>query len=393
MARILLAGIPTFGQANPTWPLTTALVEAGHRVDYLMPEAFRADVERCGATLLPYASFLHGRPVAKPSQALGARRLFDELTGQLVRIGNDYDVVVATGLQPQFAEIERAVRVPVVRFSPMPFQNDRTVRDLMTNAKALPALVRAGLTTPPLRRAASQVVGRLMLGNHGRDVLDLLGPQSSTLNLTVSTSFLQPRADDFDESCVYLGTTPTMATPDPAFPLERLRNHRGPVIYVSLGTIYGGWTGYFKRVAEAFANSDALVVMTGGGTDLPSKLGPVADNILVSRFLPQADVLAEADLCFSHGGFGTITDAALAKVPLVITPLGGDQFFNAYRLQDLDAAAVVAPHQVTPGKMRATAEAILDQSRTLAGLPALAESFRTAGGPQLGVQSIEALLG
>jgi MGT family glycosyltransferase len=391
MARILLAGVPTYGQANPTWPLTAALVEAGHQVDYLMPEAFRVSVENCGATLLPYASFLRGKAVAKPIQALGARLLFDELTERLIRIGNDYDAVVATGLQPQFAEIEKALHVPVVRFSPMPFQNDRTVRELMAHAKALPAPVRAGLRTPALRRAASQLIGRAVLGNHGRDVLDLLGPQSSTLNLSVSTAFLQPHADDFTD-CTFMGATSTVSAKDPSFPLARLREHHGPVIYVSLGTIYGGWTGYFRRINKAFADSDALVVMTGGGTDLPAKIGPVADNVLVYRYLPQAEVMAAADLCLTHGGFGTVTDAALAGVPLVITPLGGDQFFNAYRLQDLDAAAVVPALHVTPKRMRATATAILDGSRTLTGSADLTESFRTAGGPKLGVARIEAVL-
>jgi MGT family glycosyltransferase len=144
--------------------------------------------------------------------------------------------------------------------------------------------------------------------------------------------------------------------------------------------------------AKAFAATDALVVSVAGRAEMVTKIGLVADNVLVYPFVPQAEVLAEADLCFTHGGFGSITDAALLGVPLVVTPLGGDQFFNAYRLRALDAAKVLPPLKVTVERIRAAAAEILQQSQRPSGLDALAESFRTAGGPQLGVRRIEALL-
>jgi MGT family glycosyltransferase len=392
MARILITGIPTYGLANPTFGLTTALVEAGHDVDYLMPQAFRAGVERCGATLLPYASYLKGKPVTQPVQGLAARVLFDELTREVLGRGNDYDLVIASGLQPQFNRIERGLDRPVVRFSPIFWQNDRTLAELMAQAKALPHLVRWGLATPWLRQAASQVGGRALLGNGGRDIVDLLSPQSSVLNLTVSSRYYQPRADDFDETCVYLGPTPTAAVPDPAFPMDRLRDHPGPIIYVTLGTVYNGWIGYFRKVAEAFANTDALVVIAAGDAANAARIGPVAPNVLVYPFVPQSEVLSLASLCIAHGGFGSITDAVLNQVPLVVTPLGGDQFFNAYRLLALDAATVMAPLEVSVQRIRHLANGILDGSARPGGLAQLAESFRTAPGPQLGVQRIEELL-
>lgn len=393
MARILFSGIPSYGQANPTFGLAAALVASGHSVDYLMPEAFRAEVEQCGATVLPYADYLHGQPVDRPLQALGARFFFDDLTKQVVGRGNDYDVVVATGLQPQFADIERRLSVPVVRFSPMFWQNERTVAELAAQARALPPLVRHGLENRWLRQGASQILGRAVFGNHGHDVIEVLGPQSSTLNLTVSSRYLQPRADDFDDTCVYLGpiTRPRTST-GAYFPIERLQQHAGPVIYASLGTIYNGWTGYYRRIARAFANTEALVVLSLARPGSTNDLGPVADNILVYPYVPQAEVLAEADLCFTHGGFGTITEAAVAGVPMVVTPMGGDQFLNAYRLQELDAARVIPAWQVSADRLAYTADLILAGSGTLAGVAPLAESLQEAGGAALGVARIEALL-
>lgn len=48
MARILMAGLPAFGLANPSLPLAAALVRAGHSVDFLQGESFRQRVERTG---------------------------------------------------------------------------------------------------------------------------------------------------------------------------------------------------------------------------------------------------------------------------------------------------------------------------------------------------------
>lgn len=392
MARILITGIPTYGLANPTFPLVAALSAAGHQVDYLMPEAFRPGVERAGAHLIGYADYLHGKPVTQVVQGLAARVLFDEVTRRTITLGPDYDVVIASGLQPQFAAIQDRLDVPVVRFSPIFWQNDRTMAELMAHADALPGVVRHGLASPRLRRLGSQVAGRALLGNGGADVVGMLAPQSARLNLTVASRFYQPRANDFDDTCVYLGPSPTRTLQADEELVAQVSAHSGPVVYVTLGTVYNGWIGYFRQVIEAFAGSDALVVITAGRPESVARIGEVPSNIIVRDFVPQADLLAHADLYVGHGGFGSITDAALAEVPMIVTPLGGDQFFNAYRLAELDAGTVLAPRRVSAERVRSLASAVLDGRARPSGLAELAASFRGAGGPALGVARIEALL-
>ncbi|MCE1173517.1 MAG: hypothetical protein LWW77_02795 [Propionibacteriales bacterium] len=392
MARILITGIPTYGLATPTFPLVAALSEAGHQIDYLMPEAFRVGVEGAGARLIDYADYLHGKPVTQVVQGLAARVLFDEVTRRTIELGPDYDVVVASGLQPQFHTIQDALDVPVVRFSPIFWQNDRTMAELMSRADALPGIVRHGLASPRLRSLGSQLAGRALLGNGGADVVSMLAPQSDRLNLTVASRFYQPRADDFDDTCVYLGPRPTRTLRTDDELVAQVAAHPGPVVYVTLGTVYNGWIGYFRRVIEAFAGSEALVVITAGRPESVARIGEVPGNVIVRDFVPQAELLAHADLYVGHGGFGSITDAVLAEVPMIVTPLGGDQFFNAYRLAELDAGAVLAPRRVSAERLRGLATAILDGRNRPSGLAELAASFRSAGGPALGVARIVALL-
>lgn len=143
---------------------------------------------------------------------------------------------------------------------------------------------------------------------------------------------------------------------------------------------------------EAFAGSDALVVITAGRAESVARIGAVPGNVIVRDFVPQAELLAQADLYVGHGGFGSITDAALAEVPMIVTPLGGDQFFNAYRLAELDAGTVLPPRRVSAERVRSLATAVLDGRARPSGLAELAASFRGAGGPALGVARIEGLL-
>src|SRR5690606_19165129 len=113
----------------------------------------------------------------------------------------------------------------------------------------------------------------------------------------------------------FAGPTTTASLPDDSFPMDRLRDHDGPVVYATLGTVFNRRLEYFRAIIEAFRDSDAMIVVTTGRVEGVSQLGTVPSNVLVRSFVPQTDVLSEADLCFTHGGFGSTTDTVLAGVP------------------------------------------------------------------------------
>ena len=198
-------------------------------------------------------------------------------------------------------------------------------------------------------------------------------------------------AEDFDERCLFAGPSPTIGAPDPEFPLDRLRDHPGPVIYATLGTVFNRWTGYFRAIADAFADSDTLVVITTGRESTLAQFGPVPEHVILRPFVPQTDVLREADLCFTHGGFGSATDTVVAGVPAVFTPMGADQFFNAYRLQELGAGRVLPRREVTPESIRRIADDVL-AAGPAPGLTRLRRSFEDAPVPAGAARAIESLL-
>ena len=52
--RILMVNLPYSGHTNPSLGLVRCLVAAGHEVDYVQADGFRAQVEASGARFVPY---------------------------------------------------------------------------------------------------------------------------------------------------------------------------------------------------------------------------------------------------------------------------------------------------------------------------------------------------
>ncbi|WP_342372270.1 glycosyltransferase [Propioniciclava soli] len=385
MARILFGCVPAYGVINPSFPLVKALVEAGHDVDYFVPESFRPAVEKIGATPIPWGFYLDG-PITRPQQiARFGRRMFSDQDAGLRALGPRYDAVVAAGMQPTLPELQDALDVPVLFCSPMFFQSPRVIAHLADIGEGLPAMARRMMRSRRQRSLLGAAFGLAMLGRPAGDIIAMMGPRSRTLNITPASRLYQPCAEEFsDATCVFMGPTPTLASSEAvldSFPLDRVRAHEGPVVYGTLGTVFNTWTPFFRILADAFAGSDVLLVLTTGNEANRAAVGPVADNVILSSFVPQAEVLERADVCFTHGGFGSATDAIALGATPILTPMGADQFFNAYRLSELDAGRVLPKGEFTVEAVRAIYEDVRHDGRLAAGTAALRESFAEAEGP------------
>lgn len=391
MARILMSSAPAYGLANPAMPLARALTQAGHQVDFLCGESFRRQVEGCGATLIPFAFYLDGA-VTHPKQLIRyGRRVFADMAAGMRRLGPRYDVVIGAGLQPDLPRVRQQLDRPVVFSSPVFLQNPRTIRYFADICTGLPEPVRRTLRTPAARRSLGALIGAAVVGRPLGDPVNLLGPRG-VLNICPASRYYQPYDSDFGADCVFTGPTPTIPVPDDSFPIDRVRQHPGPVIYGTLGTVFNGWTDFFRILADAFGDTEALVVLTTGNPASIDRVGRVADNIILRSFVPQAAVLAETDICFTHGGFGSVTDAITLAKRTILTPVGADHFFNAYRVHELDAGRVLPRKEFSVDAVRRIADEVLADQTIDAGLAKLRRSFESAGGPPTAVRAIEGVL-
>lgn len=392
MAKVLFANIPAHGHINPTFPLVSALVKAGHSVDYLITEDFRRKVEYCGANLIPcyrpfnidFSDFLN--------LIKNMRKYIKELNLKIKQIAPKYDVIFIGGMNPSIAELEKEIEAPIVHCSAVFFQSEGTIEHLFKKSWGIPSSICYIVLHPNARKSFSRLVLSPALGIEINDILDVFKAQSSTLNIAFTSRYFQPEDKDFDEKCLFIGPTPTISVLDNSFPMSRLGTTPKKIIYATLGTVYNNWIGFFKNVIEAFKNSEYVVVMSTGNKERLKEIGYIPDNFIVSDFVPQVYVLKHAALFITHGGMGSISDGIYYGVPMLLIPRGADQFFNAYRLQELQAGKVLKSEEVTPENLKHEAGLIIENKSFEVGVKRIWQSFINAGGPERALKEVEKIL-
>jgi UDP:flavonoid glycosyltransferase YjiC (YdhE family) len=113
-----------------------------------------------------------------------------------------------------------------------------------------------------------------------------------------------------------------------------------PLVYLTFGSVaptMDFFPGLYREALDALALLPVRVLVTVGRERDPRELGPVAPNVHVARWVPQADVMPHAAAMVCHGGSGTIRSALTSGVPAVVVPLFADQPYNADRVADLGA--------------------------------------------------------
>jgi MGT family glycosyltransferase len=163
------------------------------------------------------------------------------------------------------------------------------------------------------------------------------------------------------------------------------------VLYASLGTVFNADPRLLRTFATALAPLGGTVVVATGQTD-PAVLGPLPDNVLARRSVPQPDVLARAALFVTHGGMNSVNEALYAGVPMLVVPQGADQPLVASRTAALGAALSIRTEEVSEQVVRTLARRLLDEPgfRTAAGT--LRDAQRRAGGYQRAADELEIYL-
>jgi UDP:flavonoid glycosyltransferase YjiC (YdhE family) len=119
-----------------------------------------------------------------------------------------------------------------------------------------------------------------------------------------------------------------------------------PLVYITFGSVTGTLPtagALYAAVLEAAAELDARVLVTVGPETDVDALDAAAPNVRLERWVPQADVFAQASAVVCHGGSGTTLGALAAGLPLVVVPLFADQPENARRVAAVGAGLAVEP--------------------------------------------------
>jgi UDP:flavonoid glycosyltransferase YjiC (YdhE family) len=151
---------------------------------------------------------------------------------------------------------------------------------------------------------------------------------------------------------------PAASTPgDPAWQRRLVRER--PVVYVTLGTVFND-KARFGTILSALSALDATILATIGRNNDPAAFAHLPDNLIVERYVPQADVLPFCDVAVGHAGSGSMLGALAHGLPMLLLPHGADQFENAQACAVRGAATVLMPAALTAEDVASAVASLLE---------------------------------
>ncbi len=345
--RILFSSLGSHGHTYPLLPLAIAARGQGHDVLYAVDPGFHPTLEKLGFTTVKaglsiweafrQANELHGTPEFQRDMlrqtavdAFGSvlpRAYLADLEPVLER--DKPDLVVFEIINPGAGLAAMRAGIPAVchGFGKM----DETLVPEAMSGLLLEYVAELGITLPD--------------GQHyglGSPYLDVFPPSMQDLTYLADVERIPMRPIPFAEP----GELP-----------DWVSEHARPLLYLTFGTAFAN-PDLLRTAVAGLSGLDAeVLVATGPGVE-PSALGDVPGNVHVLPWVPQADLLAHADLVLHHGGAGTTVAAMAHGLPQLVVPQGADQFRNAEIVTNGRLGAQLVGEQFT-------ADAVEEQARKL----------------------------
>ena len=385
MSRIVFFSIPAYGHTNPTVEVVRQLVRRGHRVRYYSFEEFRAKLEGAGAEFVPCDTFLPpaprdlGRRMGHDFSSLMAMVIdvtvaMEEKT--LRELGEFWpDCVVADSICVWGKLYARRLGLPLV-CSTTTFAFDReTAREMR------PGPLEVFYTLAGLLQIGKRLA---LLREHGYEVeklTELIQNDSETDTIVYTSRAFQPGGEHFGERVAFVG--PSL----PELPPRTQRRER-PLVYVSLGTVMHGNTGFYRACAEGLGDGPWDVLLSVGSPAGAETLGALPPNVRAEARVEQLRVLGEASVFLTHCGMNSVSESIWCGVPMVLAPQQSEEGAVARRAAELGAGLRL--ERRGPAAIRSAVEEVLAQREAYRrAIEPLAAGFRAAGGAARAAEKIE----
>jgi zeaxanthin glucosyltransferase len=401
MARIAWLVDYEVGHILPTFRLAKDLVARGHELRYIgLPDA-EPEVRREGFRCVPILESLFpagfrgavGTPAAqRPLSEEPRRRCFLEL---VQGSGLDHafaawrpDFLILGGFfLPEALAIRYRYDVPVAVFTTHFASQSRVeaCRNILTDLTHLDQV--------PVH-ALAQVLGR-------RGVHASSAGAIARLMLTVPELILCPAVFELPTAprlpLTYdVGTGVDTERVDPPFDWRGIDRTRKPLIVCAMGSrvVERDATIRFFRVLIEAARSrpDWQVIIATGRDVSPASFGTVPAHVHLRTWLPQLQVLRDANVMINHAGTGTVKECLLLGVPMVAFALGRDQFQAVDRIRHHGVGVCGDLDLVTPEAMTALVTEALHSPSIKQRVASMQEQFARSDADSAGVRAVESLL-
>jgi len=176
------------------------------------------------------------------------------------------------------------------------------------------------------------------------------------------------------------------------FPWERLTGQ--PLIYASMGTILNGQVDVFRTIVAAVAkNKNLQLVLSVGDQVDPKQIGPVPNNAIIARRVPQLELLKQTTVCITHAGLNTVLESLAQGVPQVAIPVTYDQPGVAARIAHHKTGVVTSLDKLTADHLALRLDEVLTNPTYRENASKLQKAITEANGLSVAADLIEESLG
>ena len=340
MKTIVFFCIPAYGHTNPTLNVVRELVNRGHRVFYYSYNSFRQIIEDTEATFISLDEYdlehkLKPEDAARIGKdiAFSTRIIVDTTLALNDRVLSDMqkikpDCIVYDSMAYWGKAVAMKLNIPYV-CSTTTFAFNRYSAKTM---KQKPAEIFNFLFSMP--ETGRQIKRLKDKGYPIKNVLDLISNDENTPTVVYTSSLFQPYSETFNDSFAFVGPSIRPKTSDFIKKKEKL-------IYISMGTVNNNMIKLYRKMIEAFSDTDYQVLISIGNSTDREALEPVPENIEIYYSVDQIAVLEKADLFISHAGMNSVSESLYFGVPLMLLPITAEQKAVAIRVTQLNAGIIL----------------------------------------------------
>jgi MGT family glycosyltransferase len=206
------------------------------------------------------------------------------------------------------------------------------------------------------------------------------------ITLVYTSKSYQPHAEKFDKSFIFVG--PSIAPRKDVETLSLKNIPSNKLIFISMGTIFNEQPELYTTCFEAFKEKQATVVLSVEKQTDISQFKDIPPNFIIRNYVPQLEILQQADVFITHGGINSTSEGLYFGVPLVVIPVMGDQLIVANRIEELGAGLQLNRQELDAITLRNTTEQVLLNSSFKEKSLEIGKSLRGSGGYKKAVETI-----
>jgi len=171
---------------------------------------------------------------------------------------------------------------------------------------------------------------------------DMLSPIRSFPHVMLCPKQLNITEPEPSENDIYLGPNISSTRKEQSDFVQKILLKKGDkkILYVSMGSQTKEYPKkaehLFNTILEAMKSDylkDFHLILSLGSESKKWNLIDLPENADVFAWVPQLEVLKLATIAVIHGGLGSVKECIYFGVPMLVVPMGRDQFDNASRIE------------------------------------------------------------